>query len=82
MAISFIGLGLCFCLFGFHALQCTRRQQRYSRAVYNILVVSLEGKKELLGMYLPESEDAMFWLAVLTNLKKSRDTGNANPMCR
>ena len=40
-----------------------------THAVYNILGVSLEGKKELLGMYLSESEGAKFWLAVLTDLK-------------
>ena len=40
-----------------------------TRAVYNILGVSLQGKKELLGMYLSESEGAKFWLAVLTDLK-------------
>ena len=40
-----------------------------TRAVYNILGVSLEGKKELLGMYLSESEGAKFWLSVLTDLK-------------
>ena len=40
-----------------------------TRAVYNILGVCLEGKKELLGMYLSESEGAKFWLAVLTDLK-------------
>jgi len=40
-----------------------------TRAVYNILGVSLDGKKELLGMYLSESEGAKFWLAVLTDLK-------------
>ena len=40
-----------------------------TRAVYNILGVSPEGKKELLGMYLSESEGAKFWLAVLTDLK-------------
>ena len=40
-----------------------------TRAVYNILGVSLDGKKELLGMYLSESEGAKFWLSVLTDLK-------------
>ncbi len=40
-----------------------------TRAVYNILGVSLDGKKDLLGMYLSESEGAKFWLAVLTDLK-------------
>ncbi|MEX8548618.1 MAG: IS256 family transposase [Mucilaginibacter sp.] len=40
-----------------------------TRAVYNILGVSLDGKKDLLGMYLSESEGAKFWPAVLTDLK-------------
>jgi putative transposase len=40
-----------------------------TRAVYNILGVSLSGTKELLGMYLSESEGAKFWLSVLTDLK-------------
>ena len=40
-----------------------------TRAVYNILGVSLDGKKDLLGMYLSESEGAKFWLSVLTDLK-------------
>jgi len=40
-----------------------------SRAVYNILGITPEGKKELLGMYISESEGANFWLSVLTDLQ-------------
>lgn len=40
-----------------------------SRAVYNILSINKEGKKELIGMYISESEGANFWLSVLTDLK-------------
>ena len=40
-----------------------------SRAVYNILAINKEGKKELIGMYISESEGANFWLSVLTDLK-------------
>lgn len=40
-----------------------------NRAVYNILGISAEGKKELLGMYVSESEGANFWLSVLTDLQ-------------
>lgn len=39
------------------------------RTVYNILGVNKEGKKELLGVYVSESEGAKFWLAVLTDFK-------------
>lgn len=37
--------------------------------VYVAIGVNLEGKKELLGLWLAESEGAKFWLAVLTDLK-------------
>lgn len=40
-----------------------------SRAVYNILGVNKEGKKDLLGVYVSESEGANFWLSVLTDLQ-------------
>ncbi|WP_430613168.1 IS256 family transposase [Flavobacterium sp. JP2137] len=40
-----------------------------SRAVYNILGINQEGKKELIGVYLSENEGAKFWLSVLTHLK-------------
>ena len=39
-----------------------------SKAVYTILGVNLEGRKEILGLYLSESEGANFWLQVLTDL--------------
>lgn len=46
-----------------------RNQGRYeSRAVYTVLGLNLEGKKEVLGLYLSESEGANFWLSVLTDL--------------
>jgi transposase-like protein len=39
-----------------------------SKAVYTILGVGLDGKKEVLGLYLSENEGANFWLQVLTDL--------------
>ena len=39
-----------------------------SKAVYNILGVSKDGYKEILGTYISESEGANFWLSVLTDL--------------
>jgi len=41
-----------------------------SRAVYNILGINREGKKDLIGVYLSENEGAKFWLSVLTDLKQ------------
>ncbi len=40
-----------------------------NRAVYVIYGISLEGQKEVLGLYLGENEGAKFWLQVLTELK-------------
>lgn len=38
------------------------------KALYNILGINKEGRKEILGMYISESEGANFWLQVLTDL--------------
>ncbi|MGD9624368.1 MAG: IS256 family transposase [Arcobacter sp.] len=38
------------------------------KAVYIVLGVNMEGKKDILGLYLSESEGANFWLSVLTDL--------------
>ena len=40
-----------------------------SKAVYTVLALNLEGKKEVLGLYLSESEGANFWLSVLSDLQ-------------
>jgi len=40
-----------------------------SKAIYTVLALKMDGKKEVLGLYLSESEGANFWLAVLTDLQ-------------
>ena len=40
-----------------------------TRCVYNILGVTTEGKKDVLGCYVNEAEGANFWLSVLTDLQ-------------
>jgi transposase-like protein len=37
-----------------------------------VLGINLEGKKEILGLYLNESEGAKFWMQVLTDLQNRR----------
>jgi len=39
-----------------------------SKAIYTLLGLTIEGKKELLGLYLSDQEGAHHWLAVLTDL--------------
>jgi transposase-like protein len=50
-----------------HARGSTGRVEQ--RTVYVAIGVNLEGHKELLGLWLGESEGAKFWLACLTDLK-------------
>lgn len=46
-----------------------RENGRYiSKAIYTILGLNIDGKKELLGLYLSDQEGAHHWLSVLTDL--------------
>lgn len=46
-----------------------KEEGRYAaKAVYTILGVGMDGKKEILGLYLSENEGANFWLSVLSDL--------------
>ena len=47
-----------------------RKNQRVeNKTMYVALAVNLSGEKELLGLWLADSEGAKFWLSVLTDLK-------------
>ena len=39
-----------------------------TRAIYNVLGINKEGHKDILGMYVSNSEGANFWLSVITDL--------------
>lgn len=40
-----------------------------TRAIYNVLGIGKDGKKDLLGMYISKSEASNFWLSVLADLQ-------------
>lgn len=40
-----------------------------TRCLYNILGVDIDGRKEVMGCYISQSEGANFWLSVLTDLQ-------------
>jgi len=44
-------------------------KQVINKAIYLALGVTMEGQKELLGLWLSENEGAKFWLSVLTELQ-------------
>ena len=51
-----------------------------TKAVYVALGITIEGEKELLGLWLSESEGAKFWLSVFTDLK-NRGVGDCFIAC-
>src|SRR2546428_11630733 len=47
-----------------------RENQRViNKALYLVLAVDLNGQKDLLGMWIAQTEGAKFWLSVLTELQ-------------
>jgi len=49
--------------------KCSENNTVVSKAFYTVLGVNQEGRKDVLGLYLSESEGANFWLSVLTDLQ-------------
>ena len=45
------------------------KRQIVKKAVYIVLGLDMEGRRDVLGMYIGENESAKFWLTVLNNLK-------------
>jgi len=60
-----------YCIVWLDAMHFKVREEGKVRhkALYNMLGINKEGKKEILGMYLSESEGANFWLQVLSELQ-------------
>jgi transposase-like protein len=50
-------------------IKVRENQRILNKAVYLVLAVTLEGQKELLGMWISENEGAKFWLSVCTELR-------------
>lgn len=53
------------------ALRVNSRQdgKNVNKALYVALAISWEGKKEVLGLWLADTEGAKFWMGVLTDIK-------------
>jgi transposase-like protein len=47
-----------------------KEEGRYiSKAIYTLLGLTIDGEKEILGIYLSDNESASYWLSVLTDLQ-------------
>jgi len=51
------------------ALKIRQDKRVINKSVYIALGINLEGQKELLGLWLAETEGAKFWLSILTELQ-------------
>ena len=53
------------------ALRVNSRQdgKNVNKALYVVLAINWEGRKEVLGLWLADSEGAKFWMSVLTDIK-------------
>ncbi len=51
-------------------LQDQARGSVHNRAVYTVLGVDMQGRKDVLGTYIEETEGARFWLGVLADLQQ------------
>mgnify|MGYP001556831704 CR=1 FL=1 len=41
-----------------------------SKAIYTLLGINIEGQKEILGLYINDSEGANYWASVLASIKE------------
>jgi transposase-like protein len=49
--------------------KCSEDGSVVSKAFYTVLGINQDGKKDVLGLYLSESEGSNFWLSILTDLQ-------------
>jgi len=49
--------------------KCRDGEKVNTKAFYTVLAINQQGKKDVLGLYISESEGANFWLSVLTDLR-------------
>jgi hypothetical protein len=52
-----------------HYKECNDKGSAESRAIYNVIGIDKNSSKDLLNMYVSHSEDANFWLGVLTDFQ-------------
>jgi putative transposase len=50
-----------------------------NKCIYLVIGLKNDGLKEILGMWINESESASFWLSVLTDLR-ARGVGRSSPV--
>ncbi len=53
-------------------VKCHQDKRVINKSIYLALAINADGKKELLGLWIAETEGAKFWLSVLTELNNRR----------
>ena len=68
MAFSCIERNLLNCVYG-QRFKVRSDGQVKEKTVYTVLGIDIEGNKEILGLWIAETESAKYWLSVLTDIK-------------
>ena len=69
MAAATPGIHLRRGVSGCHPLPCPQRRTIVKKAMYIAIGVDLDGKKDVLGMWVGKNESAKFWATVLNGPK-------------
>ncbi|AFH48600.1 Hypothetical protein IALB_0888 [Ignavibacterium album JCM 16511] len=69
MAQSSIRINLSYSVLWCYHYKVTIEGEVTNEAIDNCLAVEISDRKDLLGMWVSESENSSFWLSVLTELR-------------
>ncbi len=53
-----------------------------AKAIYLAIGINMEGEKEVLGLWIAQTEGAKFWLCVVTELKNRGVQDHLHCLCR
>jgi transposase-like protein len=62
-------------------LKIRHEKRVINKSVYLALGINVDGQKELLGIWIAETEGAKFWLSVLTELQNRGGRTNTHRLC-
>jgi transposase-like protein len=69
MAEQASGACLLHCVDGWHSAKVKHNGKYINKCIYLVIGLKKDGLKEILGMWMAETESASFWMSVLTDLK-------------
>jgi len=69
MAVKATGRNISYCILDGIVFKVRKDSRVVNKCLYSVLGINLEGRKEILGIWLSENESASFWVTVCNELK-------------